>query len=227
MFKKKEKIENNEKNGKKVIKKKLKKEQLTEAEKVAKNKELTAQQWIPIADIEGNIIYRKDNIATAMLRIQPENIDLLSDNEKRRKVDSLAEGFNGEKESIQIFCVGRPVDLSSYLEDLNEKAKMEQDFARKMVLKGYIQQASKLASSGETVERRFYVIIFKHMEDNTSVNELINRLNELHIKFTQAELTCDMCNEDELMDVLALFSNPVQAAFEKTELEYEFAPILS
>lgn len=224
MFKKKEKSENNEK---KIIKKKAKKEQLTEVEKVAKNRELTAQQWIPISDIEGNIIYRKDNIATAMLRIQPENIDLLSDNEKRRKVDSLAEGFNGEKEPIQIFCVGRPVDLSNYLEDLNEKAKMEQDFARKMVLKGYIQQASKLASSGETVERRFYVIIFKQIEDNTSVNELINRLNELHIKFTQAELTCDICNEDELIDVLALFANPVQAAFEKTELEYEFAPILS
>lgn len=212
---------------KKEKNKKLKKEQLTEDEKVIKNRELTAQQWIPIADIEGNTVYRKDNIVTAMLRIQPENIDLLSDNEKRRKVDSLSEGFNGEKEAIQIFCVGRPVDLSNYLEDLNEKAKMEQDFVRKMVLKGYIQQASKLASSGETVERRFYVIIFKYIEENASVNELINRLNELQAKFTQAELTCNICNEDELMDVFALFANPVQAAFEKTELEYEFAPILS
>ncbi|NFL43537.1 hypothetical protein FDB61_17880 [Clostridium botulinum] len=218
MLKIKGKIKNN--------KKKVKKEELTEDEKVTKSREMTAQQWIPIADIEGNVVYRKDNIITSMLRVQPENIDLLSDREQRRKVDSLAEGFNGEKESIHIFCVGRPVDLSDYLESLNEQSKMEQDFVRKMVLKGYIQQASKLASSGEAVERRFYIIIYKNIEDGRSVNELINRINELQIKFTQAELTCNVCNEDELIDVLALFASPIQAAFEKNVLEYDFAPVL-
>lgn len=231
MLKKNDKKEDSKTKGKKLDSKapkakKFKKEVLTEEEKITKTREMTAQQWIPIADIENNIIYRKDNLITAMLRIQPENIELLSDNEKRRKVDSLAEGFNGEKESIQIFCIGRPVDLSTYLEDLNDKAKMEQDFARKMVLKGYIQQASKLASSGETVERRFYVIIIKKVEDGRSENDLINRINELQVKFIQAELTCDICEEDELLDVLALFANPVQAAFEKNLLEYDFAPIL-
>lgn len=206
--------------------KKNKKEVLTSEEKATKTKALTAQQWLPISDIEGNVIYRKDNIITAMLRVQPENIDLLSDREQRRKVDSLAEGFNGEREPIQIFCVGRPVDLSDYLEELNGQSKMEQDFVRKMVLKGYIQQASKIASSGEASERRFYVIIFKHIEDNRTENELINRINELHIKFSQAELNCNICNEDELIEVLALFASPIQAAFEKTVLEYELAPIL-
>lgn len=209
-----------------VERKKNKKEVLTSEEKVTKTRDLTAQQWLPISDIEGNVIYRKDNIITAMLRVQPENIELLSDREQRRKVDSLAEGFNGERESIQIFCVGRPVDLSDYLEDLNGQSKMEQDFVRKMVLKGYIQQASKIASSGEASERRFYVIIFKYIEDSRTEKELINRINELHIKFSQAELNCEICNEDELIEVLALFTSPIQAAFEKTVLEYELAPIL-
>lgn len=212
--------------SKSLKKKKSKKEQLTPEEKTVKTRELTAQQWIPISDIEGSVVYRKDNIITSMLRVQPENIDLLSDREQRRKVESLAEGFNGEREPIHIFCVGRPVDLSDYLEDLNGQSKTEQDFVRKMVLKGYIQQASKIASSGEASERRFYVIIFKTIEDNRSVNDLTNRINELQIKFTQAELNCDICKEDELIDVLALFASPIQAAFEKTILEYELAPIL-
>jgi hypothetical protein len=207
-------------------KSKNKKQELTPEEQVQQNREKTAQQWIPIADIEDNIVYRKDNYIMAMLRVQPENIDLLSDNEKRRKVDSLAEGFNSEKEPLQIFCVGRPVDLNSYLESLQEKAKMEQDFTKKMVLKGYIQQASKMASSGETVERRFYIIVSKKVQDSKSEDELINRINELHIKLSQAELTCEICKEDELMDVFSLFASPVQAAFERTELEFDLPPVL-
>jgi hypothetical protein len=205
---------------------KNKKQELTPEQQAQQKKEKTAQQWIPIADIEEKIVYRKDNYIMAMLRVQPENIDLLSDNEKRRKVDSLAEELNGEKEPIQIFCVGRPVDLNSYLEALQEKAKMEQDFTRKMLLKGYIQQASDMASSGETVERRFYIIISKKIEDSKSEDELINRINDLQVKLTQAELNCDICKEDELMDVFSLFASPVQAAFEKPELEYDLPPVL-
>lgn len=207
-------------------KSKSKKVELSKEEISQQINQKTAQQWIPISDIEGNIVYRKDNLITAMIRVQPENIALLSDNERRRKVEALAEGFNGEKEPMQIFCVGRPVDLNSYLEVLQEKAKMEQEFTRKMVLKGYIQQAAKMASSGETVERRFYIIISKKIIDSKSESELINRVNELQVKLMQAELTCDICYEDELMDVFSLFASPVQAAFERTYLELDLPPLL-
>src|SRR5690554_2918145 len=125
-----------------------KKEAVSQEEVIKQRREKTAQQWIPIADIDKNIIYRKDNLLVGILRIQPENLELLSDNEKRRKVEALAEGFNGETEGFQIFCIGRPVDLNNYLQWLQDKAKEEQDFTRKMVLKGYIHQASQMASSG-------------------------------------------------------------------------------
>lgn len=188
-------------------------------------RERTAQQWIPIADIDGTIVYRKDNLLVAMLRVQPENLELLSDNEKRRKVEALAEELNGEIEGFQIFCIGRPVDLNDYLEWLHEKAKVEQDFTRKMVLKGYIQQASEMASSGETTERRFYFIITKQ-DGNKADEELMNRINELQIKLSQAELTSYIYYDDELMDVYSLFANPVQASFEKSELQMILPTVL-
>ena len=103
---------------------------------VRQRREKTAQQWIPISDIEGCIVHRKDNLLVAILRIQPENLELLSDNEKKRKVESLSEELNGETEGLQIFCVGRPVDLNNYLDWLQDKAKMEQDFTRKIGVKG-------------------------------------------------------------------------------------------
>lgn len=204
---------------------KKKKEVISQEELIQQRREKTAQQWIPVADIEKNIIYRKDNVLVGMLRIQPENLELLSDNEKKRKVEALAEGFNGETECFQIFCIGRPVDLNNYLQWLSDKAKEEQDFTRKMLLKGYIQQASQMVSSGEAMERRFYLIITKPAGDKAEM-ELMSRLNDFQAKLSQAELTSHVCSEDELLDVLSLFANPIQAAYEKTEIQFDITTML-
>ena len=67
-----------------------KKGKFTPAEVVKITKTKTAQQWMPIIDINGNIVYRKDGYIFGAIRVQPENLNLLSDSEKRRKVESLA-----------------------------------------------------------------------------------------------------------------------------------------
>ena len=202
-----------------------KKESVTSEQAEKQRRERTAQQWIPVLDIENSLVYRKDNTLLVMLRVQPDNLELLSDKEKRRKVDSLAEQLNGETEGLQIFCIGRPVDLNNYLEWLQEKAKMEQDFTRKAVLKGYIHQASEMASSGETTERRFYIILTK-TAGGKAEEELLDRVKDLRNKLSQSELKSEICKDDELMDVFSLFANPVQASFERTELTMDLPPIL-
>lgn len=205
--------------------KKKKLEEIPQEEIEQQRKEKTAQDWIPVADIEKNILYRKDKVLAGALRIQPENLELLSDREKERKVEALAEELNGENEDMEIFCIGRPVDLNNYLEWLQEKAKMESDFTRKMLLKGYIQQASQLASGGEMTERRFY-FIFKKPVGNKAELELISKLTDFTHKLAQAELVSHVCSDDELLEVLSLFANPLQASVEKAEVSFDLPPLL-
>lgn len=204
---------------------KKEKEEKSEEKVIQIRREKTAQQWIPIADIDRSIIYRKDNILVGILRVQPKNLNLLSDNEKKRIVDDLAEGFNGESEGFQIFCIGRPVDLNNYLEWLQNTAKEETNFIKKTVLKGYIQQASEMASSGKTIERRFHIIVTKEIGNKAEI-ELMSRLKEFKIKLLQAELDSEICNDDELMDVLSLFANPIQTSFERTEIQYDLPSLI-
>lgn len=189
------------------------------------NKTKTAQQWMPIKDIENSIVYRKDGILIGILRITPINIDLLSNNEKKRKVEALYEELNGETENIQIFCIGRPVDLNGYLEWMQEKAKSEEDFTRKQILKSYIQEASEIAASGETMERRFYIVISKK-DGPKRAEELTNKLRDLKAKFSNAGLKTFICNDDEIIDLYSLFSSPVQAAYERTEINYHYTTLL-
>lgn len=202
-----------------------KKQALTTEESVKIRREKTAQQWMPVADIEGSIVYRKDGFLLGAIRIQPENLALLSDAEKRRRIESLTEQWNGEKHGFQIFCIGRPVDLNDYLGVLQEKAKAEQDYTRKRVLKGYIQQASEMASSGETIERRFYLLLTQ-AEGDRAVQDLTSRLNEFSIKMAQAELSVSACKDDELLDIFTLFANPIQAAYERSEIRYTLPSLL-
>lgn len=208
------------------MKKKEKRQALSTEEQVVKTREKTAQQWMPISDIKGNLVYRKDKMLVAALKVQPKNLELLSDNEKRKCVDSLTEVLNGEKEGLQIFCIGRPVDLNDYLEWLQEKAKREQDFNKKMLLKGFMQQASALASSGTIIERRFYIIITKQLTLKAE-DEINNRLKELRNGLLKAELSVDFCEEDDYMDLFSMFANPIQAAYEKAEFNYELSTMLN
>jgi len=195
-----------------------KKEVKSEEEVKQQQRIKTAQQWLPISDINGCVAYRKDNVLVGMLRVQPLNLELLSDSEKRRKIEALSEELNGESEGLQIFCIGRPVDLNSYLDWLQDKAKQEQDFTRKRILKNFIQHASELAASGEIIERRFFIIITKP-GGKKAEQEIVNRLEELKNKLSSAELVATVCKDDELMDVFSLFANPVYASVERVTSE--------
>jgi len=204
----------------------LKKIKKTPQDELVNNRKLTAQKWMPIADIENGNVYKKDNTILGMLRVQPINIDLLSDNEHRRLIDVLTEALNGVSEGLQIFCIGRPVDLNNYLDWLQEKARNETDFTRKMLLKELIKQSSYIASSGEMTERRFYIIASAKYTGTKSINDLSIMLKELQSKLAKANLVSSICNDDEILDVYALFSNPIQAAYERYEISHDLPPIL-
>jgi energy-converting hydrogenase A subunit M len=202
-----------------------KKEVVSVEQQEQQSRQKTAQQWMPVADIKSNIVLKKNGQLIMMLRIQPLNLDLLSDRECNKKVEALVEGFNGQNEAMQFFCIGRPVDLNSYLEMLQDKVRQEHDFTRKMLLKGYIQHASKVAASGDITERRFYLIISKPI-GKKSEEELHSRIEQLRMALLNAELESDVCREDELIDVLSLFANPIQAAIEQAEVQYQIPSLL-
>lgn len=205
---------------------KKKKNELDQEEVIQKKREKTALEWMPIADIIEKTVYRKDNLLVGLLRVFPKNISLLSDREKKRIVASLAEGINGENQELEIFCVGRPVDLNNYLTDLQEKSKIEANFNKKRILKGFIQYASKTASSGETTERRFYIIVTQKNNSSKAEYDLFNRLEDLKGKLLMADLQASICVEDEIIDVYALFSSPIQSAYEKTYNEFNFPTVV-
>lgn len=186
-----------------------------EAKKAVRAK--TAQDSTPVLDIDGDIVYRRDSHLVSIIRLQPINLSLFSNAERRSKVSSLAAAFNGDNSGWQWFCIGRPVDLSNYLDWIAEKAKFEADWTRKNILKNYITEAANIAASGELTERRFYSIHWTKPGDKAAL-ELRQRMAEVFKSYDSCDLRPTLCKDDELLDVYTLFANMNNAAFERSEI---------
>ena len=171
----------------------------------------SAQDWMPVIDIDKGIVYLKNNMLLGMIRIYPVNISLLSKSEQKRKVEMLAAELNGINDDFEIFCIGRPVDLSSYLDWLTDRSKTETHIVKKRLLRNMTLDATKKSTSGEIQERRFYLCIYRKNTNENSVNEFSEMLRIMRDKISSADVITDLCDDNELINVCSMFSNPVYA----------------
>ena len=169
--------------------------------------EKRAQDWYPISDIRDSTVYMKDGRILSVLRVYPINISLLSKTEKKSKIAAVSEWLNSEKENIQIFCVGRPMDLAHFQDWQQEILDTTEDYVKKQILKNYIIHTAALATSGNVTERRFYIILSKEAKKGAE-KELLVKLEEIRQKLVNAQLRSEICSERELKSLYLLFSFP-------------------
>lgn len=172
--------------------------------------ENSVRDWLPIVDIQAKTIKQRGGGVVAVLRVHPINMSLKSENEKKRVVASLHEVLNGIKTPLQIFAIGRPIDLDSYLRRLSDKANEEPNQTRKRLLRDYSRYVASVAAGGETAERRFYVLLSAETEAHAveAAGELMTHLNG-------AGLASSICDGVEIMEMLFCFFNPDKSATER------------
>jgi len=194
---------------------------LRASKKPKPNKDTTVRDWLPITDIRARTIKQKAGGHVAVLRVHPVNMSLKSENEKRRAVAALHEVLNGIKSPLQIFAIGRPIDLDSYLRRLNEKAAEEANQTRKRLLRDYSRYVASVAAGGETAERRFYILLSGEDEAHA-----IAAAQELMTSLGGAGLVAALCEGPEIMEMLFCFFNPDKAATERIGVQGATLPSL-
>lgn len=193
-----------------------------------KTKTPSTQEWLPITDIKNSLVYKRDNSIVAAIRIQPVNINLLSDKEKMRRVKRLEEVLNGIDYSFQVMSIGKPVDLDSYINKLEDKRSATESIIKKNLLGIYSRQAVAKATSGEALERHFYLLIDLPLGKRPQLDEqiLLQRATQLASSLTSAELISSVCTDSELRTLHFIFTNPAQAAFERAPTDISVIPPL-
>lgn len=176
--------------------------------KALKNKPtITANRFLNIKDIQGNFLYTIDGKVLAYLKIYPKNCKLMSKEEQKNHAQILTRNFASELEPFKLYFTNRPVNLQrnqDYQAELMDKEKN----ALKFSLQGKRSRSfGNLSVRGKALESEIYLIVWG---DNTEYIEqdLIKRLNELKMKFTNSGYKTEILEERLIIQLVNSYTNP-------------------
>lgn len=175
--------------------------------KAFKNKPtITANRFLNIKDIQGNFLYTIDGKVLAYLKIYPKNCKLMSKEEQKNHAQILTRNFASELKPFKLYFTNRPVNLQrnqDYQAELMDKEKN----ALKFSLQGKRSRSfGNLSVRGKALESEIYLIVWG---DNTEYIEqdLIKRLNELKMKFTNSGYKTEVLEERLIIQLVNSYTN--------------------
>ena len=182
--------------------------------KALKNKPtITANRFLNIKDIQGNFLYTIDGKVLAYLKIYPKNCKLMSKEEQKSHAQILTRNFASELKPFKLYFTNRPVNLQrnqDYQAELMDKEKN----ALKFSLQGKRSRSfGNLSVRGKALESEIYLIVWG---DNTEYIEqdLIKRLNDLKMKFTNSGYKTEILEERLIIQLVNSYTNPDVAYIE-------------
>lgn len=129
-------------------------------DKLASNKiKVSTQQFLDIAEIKDDCVILRDGTMRAVLLASSINFALKSEDEQNAVIEAYIRFLNNLSFSLQIVIQSRELNISSYLEYLNQKEKEQTNRLLKAQTSDYIGYIKELTSIGKIMNKRFYVVI--------------------------------------------------------------------
>ncbi|MDD3301401.1 MAG: hypothetical protein PHR57_01340 [Patescibacteria group bacterium] len=129
-------------------------------DKLASNKiKVSTQQFLDIAEIKDDCVILRDGTMRAVLLASSINFALKSEDEQNAVIEAYIRFLNNLSFSLQIVIQSRELNISSYLEYLNQKEKEQTNRLLKAQTGDYIGYIKELTSIGKIMNKRFYVVI--------------------------------------------------------------------
>lgn len=119
----------------------------------------SSQAFIPIENINKDLIFLKDGGVGLLLSVSAVNFALLFETEQISIIDSFAGLINSLSFPIQIIIYSRVLDVSSYLHTIDSAlAKQDNPLLKKMTL-GYRSFVEKSIKDNNVLDKQFYICI--------------------------------------------------------------------
>lgn len=178
----------------------------------------TAQQEINILDIKNNLIYTRDNLIIAILKINSLNMQLFSKKELKNKIKDITSELSTETKEFKMTSIARPVDVGSLIDFLRNILNNSTDSIQKRLLRENIRETLNLTLVGDAVERQNLLIISEVLSDNAE-QEIQKRAREIVQKFDNCEMKLEILNDQYLIQVCNSFTNMSVATKEDSDYQ--------
>lgn len=120
----------------------------------------TSQNYLPIADINNDLVIYKDGGAALVMESTSLNFGLLSEKEQSAVIAAYAAMINSLSFSVQIVVRTQRKDISTYLTYLDEQAKKITHPLMQDLMAGYRGFITESVKKKNVLGKRFFVILY-------------------------------------------------------------------
>jgi hypothetical protein len=173
-------------------------------------------QFLNIKDIKGNYLYTLDEQVISFIKVNPMNIELLSDKELESKMDFASIEFSNEQFPYKIIVIPRAVDISDYIREQEElRNKLTSDVCIE-IINNRIISTTEMIENKNIIENEFYIMIFDTNKDNIEI-ELNKRANNWISRLKNCGLKSEILEERDIILLVKSFTIPEFARTEGTD----------
>jgi len=119
----------------------------------------STQSFIEIEEIKDDVVLMKDFSAATVIEVSAVNFWLLSSGEQSSMIYSYAGLLNSLSFPVQILIISKKMDISAYLDYLDDKInKMTVDLMKKR-LNSYKEFIKNIIKNDTVLEKRFFFVV--------------------------------------------------------------------
>lgn len=126
---------------------------------MAKNRTISTQSHLKLAQIRDSMVIMRDGSFRAVLVVSAVNFALKSKQEQDAIIYQFQSFVNSLTNPIQIVVQSRQLDLNGYLQDLANRAKQQTNELLQFQMVDYIDFVSRLITLANIMDKRFYVVL--------------------------------------------------------------------
>jgi hypothetical protein len=119
----------------------------------------STQSFIEIEEIKDDVVLMKDFSAAAVIEVGAVNFWLLSTEEQSSMIYAYSELLNSLSFPVQILIISKKIDVSTYLDYLEDKInKQSVDILKKRMV-GYREFIKSVIKINTVLEKRFFFVV--------------------------------------------------------------------
>lgn len=181
-----------------------------------KEEEQSLNEFLNVKNIKESILYTLDGQVIQFIKVEPINIELLTDEELESKMNFSSIEFSEEQQPYKILVIPRAVDISEHIEEQEElKRKIDDDVGIE-IINNRIISTTEIVENKNIIENEFYIMIYDYNKDNIE-NELMKRANNWINRLKNCGYRSNLLYEREIILLIKSFTIPEFARSEGTD----------
>lgn len=155
-----------------------------------KSKINATQSHIDIGEIRDGIVITPEGSLRMILLATSINFALKSQQEQDALIGQYQAFLNSLSFPLQIVMYSRKLDLTNYLNNLEERIKQEKNDLIRIQTADYIQFVRRLINVANIMDKQFYIVVPLdpvNVKKRGLVDKILNHANRLTVKITPTE----------------------------------------